>query len=130
LWLDLDHFKQINDQFGHASGDQALHLTARLVREHIRPYDSAARWGGDEFLILLQHCDQMLLDQLGERLRATVEQTQQENALLPPLTLSAGSCLARPEQTLEQILACADQALYRAKAEGRNRYCRSETDSI
>ncbi len=123
LWLDLDHFKQINDEWGHASGDQALHLTARLIREHIRPYDSAARWGGDEFLILLQNCDQTLLDQLGERLRVTVEHTRQENALLPPLTLSVGSCLAQPEQTLEQILACADQALYRAKAAGRNRYC-------
>ena len=130
LWLDLDHFKQINDRLGHASGDQALHLTARLIREHIRPYDSAARWGGDEFLILLQNCDPTLLDQLGERLRATVEQTRLENSLLPPLTLSAGSCIARPEQTLEQILACADLALYRAKAEGRNRYCRGEPDSI
>lgn len=122
LWLDLDHFKRINDEHGHACGDQALHLTARLIREHIRPYDSAARWGGDEFLILLQNCDQALLDQLGERLRTTVEQTRQDHSLLPPLTLSAGGCIALPEQTLEQILACADQALYQAKAAGRNRY--------
>ena len=78
LWLDLDDFKQINDHYGHAAGDQALRLTARVIREHIRPYDSAARWGGDEFLILLQNCDQQTLDQLGERLCGNISQTQPE----------------------------------------------------
>lgn len=126
LWLDLDDFKQINDHYGHAAGDQALRLTARVIREHIRPYDSAARWGGDEFLILLQNCDQQTLDQLGERLCGNISQTQPEPTGLPPLNLSAGSCMANAEQSLEQILAMADQALYRAKATGRNRYCQTQ----
>lgn len=123
LWLDLDDFKQINDHYGHAAGDQALRLTARVVREHIRPYDSAARWGGDEFLILLQNCDQATLDRLGERLCNSIRHVQSESVGLPQLQLSAGSAMASAELSLEQILAMADQALYRAKATGRNRYC-------
>ena len=125
IWLDLDHFKGINDRYGHASGDQALMTTANIITEVLRPYDHAARWGGDEFLILIRTDDQQLLDQLGERLcqavaaqQEVLDQQQQPIAL----TLSAGSYLARNHDSLESILAAADQALYQAKRHGRNHH--------
>ncbi len=119
IWLDLDHFKTINDSFGHAVGDRALVNVAGLLKAGIRPYDHAARWGGDEFLVLLSPCDETTLQQIGERLRLSIEQTG-----LPEgrkITVSVGSCLAQPGDQLERLLKSADDALYEAKASGRNR---------
>ncbi|UXD86056.1 sensor domain-containing diguanylate cyclase [Thalassolituus hydrocarboniclasticus] len=128
IWLDLDHFKSINDHYGHACGDQALITTASIITDQLRPYDHAARWGGDEFLILIRTDDQQLLDQLGERLCQAIAAQQQvlDNQQRPiPLTLSAGSYLARTHDRLEHILSAADKALYQAKQNGRNHYCRA-----
>ncbi|WP_221800348.1 GGDEF domain-containing protein [Oceanobacter mangrovi] len=125
VWLDLDLFKNINDEFGHAAGDLALKATAQVIREHIRPDDFACRWGGDEFLLLVNTDQQFLLDQLGRRLCGAVQKQEvrtEQNAVIS-LTISAGSCLAQPDQLLNDVLATADQALYEAKASGRNRYC-------
>jgi diguanylate cyclase (GGDEF)-like protein len=122
LWLDVDLFKEINDQYGHRVGDQALVLIAELIRSTIRPYDSAARWGGDEFLVLVQGCDAGTLERLGERLCAAVADT---GLLLDgagqsiALSLSIGGALADGE-AIESVLSRADQALYAAKAAGRN----------
>lgn len=124
LWLDLDLFKTINDRFGHAAGDRALIATAQVIRSHIRPYDCASRWGGDEFLILVKTDQQTLLDQLGHRLCDAVQDLElfsDDNERLP-LTLSAGSCLAIEGESLNEFLACADRALYQAKESGRNQY--------
>ena len=72
LWLDIDYFKEINDRHGHALGDQVLKQVAALISATIRSYDVAARWGGDEFLVLVYPTDQQHLDSLGERLRAAI----------------------------------------------------------
>ncbi len=125
VWLDLDHFKNINDCYGHACGDQALITTANIITDLLRPYDHAARWGGDEFLILIRTDDQQLLDQLGERLCQAVAAQQEvlDDQYQPiPLTLSAGSYLACNHNSLESILSAADQALYQAKQNGRNHH--------
>ncbi|MCB2386486.1 GGDEF domain-containing protein [Thalassolituus alkanivorans] len=125
IWLDLDHFKSINDRYGHACGDQALMTTASIITDLLRPYDHAARWGGDEFLILIRTDDQQLLDQLGERLCQAVAAQQEvlDDQQQPiALTLSAGSYLARNHNSLESILSAADQALYQAKQNGRNHH--------
>ncbi|MDO9597428.1 MAG: diguanylate cyclase [Azoarcus sp.] len=122
LWIDIDLFKEINDYQGHAVGDEALAAVGRLLACSIRPYDCAARWGGDEFLVLLSPCDHEALARLGERIRAGVE----AGIELPGetgVTVSIGACLAGPGESLETILHRADQALYAAKAEGRNRLC-------
>ncbi|WP_430460822.1 GGDEF domain-containing protein [Thalassolituus sp. LLYu03] len=124
LWLDLDGFKVVNDAFGHNAGDTALESTAHIIRSHIRPYDFASRWGGDEFLLLIKTNQQPLLDQLGRRLCAAVRElelhTDQGERL--PVTISAGSKLAQPGTTLTDLLAAADQAMYQAKEAGRDRY--------
>ncbi|WP_426415690.1 diguanylate cyclase domain-containing protein [Aestuariirhabdus sp. LZHN29] len=126
IWIDLDLFKQINDQHGHSVGDQALKAVARSIESVLRAYDCAARWGGDEFLVLIDTCDESLLNVVGERLRISVEQ---ENHLFDnegkrvQIQVSAGGYLANSGETLDAVLHKADQALYAAKHAGRNRFC-------
>lgn len=124
LWLDVDHFKEVNDCYGHAQGDAALTCIAGLIRSVVRPYDAAARWGGDEFLVLVQDCDRTLLDDLGERLRSAVEHCQGGDHCAQDmlLTVSVGGHLAAATEGLDPALQRADQALYAAKADGRNVY--------
>jgi diguanylate cyclase (GGDEF)-like protein len=122
LLLDIDYFKGLNDQHGHGVGDQALVLVATLIRTVIRPYDSAARWGGDEFLILVMDCDATTLKQLGERICVVVAQTNGlTDAAGQPIRMSAsiGGALVGDED-IESALFKTDQALYAAKDAGRN----------
>lgn len=130
LWLDVDWFKEINDTHGHAVGDQALKTVADIIRSIIRPYDLAARWGGDEFLVLLQPADQQTLDLLGERLRTAVAGCRHIVDSVS-LTVSVGGCLSAEGQQLDSLLNNADQALYKAKAAGRNCYlaCTPSTET-
>ncbi len=118
IYLDVDWFKQINDTQGHAAGDQALTTVADVLRSQIRPYDHAARWGGDEFLVLLSPCDAVTLQTLGERIRATVEQQTRDSGM--PLTLSLGACLSGGRSGTAEVLYRVDAALYAAKDRGRN----------
>lgn len=122
LLLDIDYFKGLNDQHGHGVGDQALVLVASLIRTVIRPYDSAARWGGDEFLILVMDCDAATLKQLGERICVVLAQTHRlTDAAGQPIRMSAsiGGALVGDED-IESALLKTDRALYAAKDAGRN----------
>jgi len=125
LWLDIDWFKEINDRLGHGVGDQALLAVANLIRASIRPYDSASRWGGDEFLILMPSTDLASLQALGERIRQRVATA--ELASVPGMTadaahlsVSIGGYLCAPGEAIDSLLHMADKALYAAKAAGRN----------
>ncbi|TBW58862.1 sensor domain-containing diguanylate cyclase [Marinobacter halodurans] len=118
VWLDIDNFKDINDTLGHAVGDGVLRQIAASLRTCIRPYDHAARWGGDEFLVLLAPCDGDHLQGIGERIRRTVESAVET----PAITVSIGGALAVPDDTIENILQRADDALYQAKDNGRNQF--------
>jgi diguanylate cyclase (GGDEF)-like protein len=125
LWIDIDHFKDINDHQGHGVGDQVIRAIAAVVQRSVRPYDAVSRWGGDEFLVLLPQITQAGLDDLGARLCAEVEacdevRTATGEALA--FTVSIGGHLQQPGETLADILQHGDQALYRAKAGQRNRY--------
>lgn len=125
LWLDVDWFKQINDQHGHHVGDQALKAIARVIGEVGRPYDTASRWGGDEFLVMLAPADAHSMDTLGERLRASVQACTgvlNDAGEVVPMTVSIGGHLAQPSETLDSLLVHSDEALYAAKAAARNRY--------
>jgi diguanylate cyclase (GGDEF)-like protein len=125
LWIDVDHFKSVNDRHGHVAGDQALKLVASLIGETLRPYDVAARWGGDEFLVMLEHTGPETMNRIGIRLHDRVANGTAEFTLHGeriPLSVSIGGCLAHPGESLEDLLAKADQALYAAKENGRNRY--------
>ncbi len=121
LWLDLDYFKTINDTLGHARGDQALMVVAEVLKDNLRTYDQASRWGGDEFLVLLAPCDEAALAQIGERIRQQVEAASA--VFGTRISVSIGAHLARAPESIDQVLQHADDALYAAKAAGRNRLC-------
>jgi diguanylate cyclase (GGDEF)-like protein len=121
LMVDVDHFKTINDCHGHAAGDAALVQLARVLREAAREVDSIARMGGEEFCILLPHCDQDGAMRLAERVHAAMHEAAWTGAT-QRLTVSVGVAVAlAPEETPEAVLERADQALYRAKNDGRDR---------
>lgn len=125
LWLDVDHFKTINDLHGHAVGDEVLVTIARLIQEELPAGGAASRWGGDEFLVMLAGASTESLDQVGESLRHAVARCQAvRNALgLPvPLSVSIGGYLCEPGDDLNAVLIKGDDALYSAKAAGRNTY--------
>ncbi len=123
LW-DVDHFKQINDTFGHEQGDQVLRALARLGQQTIRATDLLGRWGGEEFCLLLPRTTLAEAAALAERLRQRVmnERMIQEY----PVTASFGLAEYHAAETPVSLLRRADQALYAAKAAGRNRVCIAE----
>ncbi|MEY9460381.1 GGDEF domain-containing protein [Bradyrhizobium ottawaense] len=124
LSLDLDHFKDINDSRGHSVGDEVLRVFVRKCLEAIRPYDSVARVGGEEFMVLLPGATLEAARAVAERLRSAIERTAFDVGAEPSVgvTISVGvSEFGRDGDTLDGFLNVADQRLYRAKFEGRNR---------
>lgn len=121
--LDLDHFKKVNDRFGHACGDAVLRELAGLLRRHLPASALAARWGGEEFLIVLPNLDAEAAQQALDALRAAVEQHDWDRlATGLAVTASIGATLAQAEdEDWARCLARADTALYAAKNAGRNR---------
>jgi len=120
MMLDIDHFKQVNDTHGHDVGDQALIAIADVLRNGIRDMDILARWGGEEFLVLLPETDMAGAMPIAERIREQVSQIKLPK-IPEGLTISIGLCEAKPGMELKTVTSLADQALYQAKANGRNR---------
>lgn len=120
MMFDVDHFKLINDRYGHAGGDRALRLVSRCVREVLRVNDVPSRHGGDEFALLLRHASVRDAMRVASRLVERV-QASAADAALPTLTLSFGMVQVRPAELLSQAIERADQALYEAKRQGRSR---------
>jgi diguanylate cyclase (GGDEF)-like protein len=116
--LDLDRFKQINDSFGHAAGDVMLRSVSHLLTSLARQGDTVARWGGEEFVAVLPETDLPGARRFAERLRRTIEAHPVEEMRT---SASCGVATLLPDDTVESLLQAADQALYRAKANGRNR---------
>ncbi len=122
LMLDLDHFKRINDGFGHGVGDAVLRRAAERLQAVIREGDVLARLGGEEFCVLLPRCQQEQALRIAEKLRAQIEQTAwAELAPTLQVTLSAGVSVGSGADPLDALIEAADQGLYAAKAAGRNR---------
>ena len=123
LMLDLDHFKAVNDRYGHAVGDTVLRSFAEILRDSLRSSDLAGRVGGEEFAVLLPHTDLAGALLLAERIRHAVAsycRVPQHPELR--MTVSIGASELLPEDPSPEVaLARADAALYRAKQEGRNR---------
>jgi diguanylate cyclase (GGDEF)-like protein len=122
ILLDIDHFKQVNDTYGHRAGDQALQSVAEQIRRAMRVTDLISRYGGDEFIILLPETDGEEVIQMAERLRLRIEAQGLITSISPVrITISFGVAALEPDiQDLDQLLDYADQALYIAKQLGRN----------
>jgi diguanylate cyclase len=125
LLLDIDHFKRVNDTHGHAAGDLVLKAIAEALAESVRPMDTVARVGGEEFAIVLPSCPPAFGPTVAERIRRRVERRPIPTGLTEPIpvTVSLGGAFAPQwvRSTVTLWLERADKQLYRAKAEGRNR---------
>jgi diguanylate cyclase (GGDEF)-like protein len=122
LMLDLDHFKSINDRFGHAIGDEVLRTFAQVARSNMRGSDLVGRLGGEEFAVIVAEPMEYAA-RIGERLRACFETagiTIAEHAIGATLSIGAATCY-EPVTDIAPLFARADAALYRAKHDGRNR---------
>jgi diguanylate cyclase (GGDEF)-like protein len=126
IMFDIDHFKQVNDNFGHSTGDLVLKLLCRLVRGLIRQGDLLIRWGGEEFLLLLPQTGIEEAGPLAERIRLEVEQN--EFTLAGRITISLGVAQFQPGDSVDSLMKRVDNSLYKAKRNGRNRVilCDSE----
>jgi two-component system chemotaxis response regulator CheY len=126
IMMDLDHFKEVNDQFGHAAGDQALRRVAEVLQENRRDYDFTGRWGGEEFLVILPGTSLAQACVVGERIRAAIQSIEfrvgSGDAVRLHASLGAAeACPAARPIGLDELLERADHAMYRAKREGGNR---------
>jgi diguanylate cyclase len=121
--MDIDHFKQVNDTYGHDGGDKVLSAVANHVSRSLRPFDDAWRWGGEELLLCLKETDLAGGCMALERVRTGLQQTEIRllDGRIVNVTASFGIVSADAVKTVEQLLAEADAALYRAKSGGRNR---------
>jgi len=119
-FIDIDHFKKINDQYGHLVGDIVLQKMSQIIAKNLRSVDVIARYGGEEFVVLLPNCDQQEVHHVIERIRKIFEENPIEaNDFTIRITLSAGIATS-PKIKPYQLLKKADDALYKAKEKGRN----------
>jgi diguanylate cyclase (GGDEF)-like protein len=126
LLADIDDFKTINDTYGHQAGDAVLRMVGTVLRSTVRVFDVCARYGGDEFAILMPTSDRSTAAACAERIRHHVSEAHEgadEHVNLPPLTMSIGVAVIESGDAPADIIRRADQCLYRAKGEGKNRVC-------
>jgi diguanylate cyclase (GGDEF)-like protein len=120
IMMDIDHFKSINDRYGHAMGDRVLQSVAGQVSRHARPYDIVARYGGEEFLIIMPGCTLEQGLSAAERFRRLIWEMRVEG-LNERVSASFGVAVLFPGQSSNDWIHRTDQAMYRAKQNGRNR---------
>ncbi|SDY06591.1 diguanylate cyclase (GGDEF) domain-containing protein [Allochromatium warmingii] len=118
ILCDIDHFKSVNDQYGHLAGDQVLIELSRLLRAQLRRGDAVGRWGGEEFMIVCPYIDQMGAEQTAEKLRSSI--AEHTFSMVGTATASFGVALAQRGEAHDALVERADAALYAAKAAGRN----------
>ena len=122
MFIDADHFKNINDTFGHKTGDDVLRMVARSTANALRRGDIPIRWGGDEFLVLLPGIDQVGLNATAERVRILVENSWiQEGETQARVSISIGATMALPTETVHDVVDRSDRLMYASKHGGRNR---------
>jgi polar amino acid transport system substrate-binding protein len=119
IMLDLDHFKEVNDNYGHDMGDKVLKNTVELIHKRIRKSDILARWGGEEFMIIAPQIREGDLFTMIESLRVAIEGIDHDQ--VGTVTASFGATILNPNDNIQSLLKRADMALYRSKNSGRNR---------
>ena len=118
ILFDMDRFKLINDTYGHPAGDQVLQWVASRCKECLREYECIARWGGEEFMVIIQDVDDFVLQRVAERLRSAIAESFVEP--VGQITASFGVALVQGEDNLGSLLRRVDQALYQSKKQGGN----------
>jgi len=123
MLLDIDNFKSFNDTFGHDVGDQVLQMVANTISHNIRPTDFLGRWGGEEFIVLLQNVTETQIKAVAEKLRMLVKTSflvVDEKPL--SVTVSGGATIIRPDDAPKELFKRVDNLLYKSKRNGRNRF--------
>lgn len=131
IMADIDHFKAVNDTYGHLAGDDVLREVSRRMQSSVRSYDSIGRYGGEEFVIVLPDSEAISGTQQAERLRNSVgEKPVETDGLMISVTLSLGVAVMSQNHSddYQALLRVADSALYRAKESGRNQTCMGENE--
>ncbi len=123
LLIDIDYFKKINDLYGHRCGDDVLIRLACILKEHVRDTTIVSRWGGEEFLVVLENSTENELVAIAERLRRMVEDTVMHEAQSIQITVTIGGAVSQAHETFQMTLSRADKALYQGKLHGRNQVC-------
>jgi diguanylate cyclase (GGDEF)-like protein/PAS domain S-box-containing protein len=122
LFLDIDLFKQINDQYGHDVGDRVLKVVARSTRGSLRSFDMVSRWGGEEFVVMVENVDDRQTRSVAQKVRAMIEQSSLDNGNeIVRVTVSVGATAARPDDSIDTLVNRADKLMYLSKKDGRNR---------
>lgn len=121
IFIDIDHFKEINDQYGHDVGDEVLTMVAKTLMNSARTFDVVGRWGGEEFLAIIANVNSTELIATANRFRMLVEQSSIDREDLIHVTISLGATLANPEETIPDLLKRVDGLMYLSKSGGRNR---------
>ena len=129
MLFDIDHFKRVNDAFGHQAGDGVLRVVAAQVQKAIRTEDVLARYGGEEFVVLVRGVEHDKVAMLAERIRRGVERLSmpcESKTIRTSVSIGVASLTeCGPKATAEALMKLADERLYRAKTGGRNRVCRA-----
>jgi diguanylate cyclase (GGDEF)-like protein/PAS domain S-box-containing protein len=121
LFLDVDHFKRFNDTYGHQQGDEILIMVAKSITNSLRNMDVVARWGGEEFVVILPGATPVIVKAIAERVRMLIANSFISNSVGNlRVTVSIGGTVSRPGETAESIVKRADELMYCSKANGRN----------
>ncbi len=124
LFIDIDHFKEINDNFGHNIGDEILKMVAGTLSKNIRSFDTAGRWGGEEFVVLIHNADSKMLEKTANKLKFLVNTSSyyhKESNKHITVTISIGATISRPGDKSKDIISRADSLMYQSKKTGRNK---------
>ncbi len=125
LVIDIDHFKKVNDTFGHSIGDKVIQLVANVIKENVAVSDIPVRYGGEEFVVVLSNKSQQFAHTIAEKIRLAISKLKlvqrQTNTILPPITVSIGIAELQKNMAWSTLFNNADEALYQAKGSGRNR---------
>jgi len=121
FFIDIDDFKNVNDKYGHETGDLALKMVAQTLIRALRPFDLVGRWGGEEFIVVASNLNPGKCVGLAERLRVLVEQSQFSSPEGPVrVTVSVGGTMIQPNDTVQSVVERADRLMYKSKAKGKN----------
>jgi len=121
LFVDIDRFKNVNDQYGHSVGYEVLRMTARTLVNSVRAFDVVGRWGGEEFIAVIANVTLPDARTFAERVRTLVEQSKLHGDPPVQVTVSIGATVARDGETIEKLVERADELMYKSKQDGRNR---------